>query len=351
MIMRELTYRAPGTYRQRAQLYPQAAERATARTSLTTLAPQICGVQYSIPNAFLIDRLKRLETAATHRKQSSRVISNRMKKRGSYDARLAEFRNVPAGSGLRGMRERAKQLGGNPAIRSNGKGTTVIATVPFVESRNGDGESVSKPPGGSSRRQTNSPSQSSWHVLDQLPETARHALPPIQAKEHMSYVESNLVPGETVIYQTRLHWIVMLGHMIVGIFLLALPGAVLLYYAFAHTEIDPRTLQIMKIGGIALIVGGGGAILVGMVRRSATEMAVTNRRVVIKTGLASRKTIEMMLNKVESIEVSEPAAGRMLGYGSIVVIGTGGTPEPFHKMAHPLEFRSQVQQQIEKLPR
>jgi signal transduction histidine kinase len=274
-----------------------------------------------------------------------------MKKSGSYDARLAEFHNVPAGSGLRGMRERAKQLGGNPAIRPNGKGTTVIATVPFVESGDGDGESVSEPPVGSPWQPTNSHSQSAQHKLEQLPGTAPHALPPIHSKDHMSYVESNLVPGETVIYQTRLHWIVMLGHMIMGIFLLALPGAVLLYYAFAHTEIDPRTLQIMKIGGIALIVGGVIVILVGMVRRSATEMAVTNRRVVIKTGLASRKTIEMMLNKVESIEVSEPAAGRMLGYGSIVVIGTGGTPEPFHKMAHPLEFRSQVQQQIEKLPR
>ena len=57
----------------------------------------------------------------------------------------------------------------------------------------------------------------------------------------------------------------------------------------------------------------------------------------------------MLLNKVESIEVSEMAFGRMLGYGTIVVIGTGGTPEPFQKVAHPLEFRSQVQQQIEKL--
>ena len=73
------------------------------------------------------------------------------------------------------------------------------------------------------------------------------------------------------------------------------------------------------------------AILLGMVRRNATEMAVTSRRVVIKMGLASRKTIEMLLNKVESIEVSETAFGRMLGYGTIVVIGTGGTPEPFTK--------------------
>jgi uncharacterized membrane protein YdbT with pleckstrin-like domain len=97
-----------------------------------------------------------------------------------------------------------------------------------------------------------------------------------------------------------------------------------------------------------LLIAGLGAILTGMVRRNATEMAVTTRRVVIKTGLTSRRTIEMLLNKVESIEVSETTFGRMLGYGSITVIGTGGTLEPFHDMDHPLVFRSQVQQQIEQ---
>ena len=165
----------------------------------------------------------------------------------------------------------------------------------------------------------------------------------------MSYLESNLVPGETVIYQTRLHWIVMLWHIVLGCLLLGLPGVLLLYYAFSQTGIESKNLHVMEGGGVALLVCGAVAILMGMVRRNATEMAVTNRRVVIKTGLVSRKTIEMLLNKVESIEVSETAFGRMLGYGTIVVIGTGGTPEPFHKVAHPLEFRSQVQQQIEKL--
>ena len=165
----------------------------------------------------------------------------------------------------------------------------------------------------------------------------------------MSYVESNLVSGETVIYQTRLHWIVMLGHIVLGCFVLALPGVFLLYYALSHTGIESRTLHIMEGGGVTLLVCGVVTILTGMVRRNATEMAVTNRRVVIKTGLVSRTTIEMLLNKVESIEVNETAFGRMLGYGTIVLVGTGGTPEPFHKVAHPLEFRSQVQQQIEKL--
>jgi uncharacterized membrane protein YdbT with pleckstrin-like domain len=91
------------------------------------------------------------------------------------------------------------------------------------------------------------------------------------------------------------------------------------------------------------------AIVAGMVRRNATEMAVTTRRVVIKQGLVDRKTIEMLLNKIETIEVSEPMVGRMLGYGSITMVGTGGTSEPFHKIAHPLQFRSEVQQQLEKL--
>jgi uncharacterized membrane protein YdbT with pleckstrin-like domain len=171
----------------------------------------------------------------------------------------------------------------------------------------------------------------------------------MREKKQMSYVETNLVPGETVMYQTRLHWIVMLWRVVLGCLLLALPGVLLLHYALSQTGIESQTLHIMEGGSVTLLVCGVAAILMGMVRRNATEMAVTNRRVVIKTGLGSRKTIEMLLNKVESIEVSETAIGRMLGYGTIVVIGTGGTSEPFHKVAHPLEFRSQVQQQIEKL--
>jgi acyl-coenzyme A synthetase/AMP-(fatty) acid ligase len=175
------------------------------------------------------------------------------------------------------------------------------------------------------------------------------AWPSDSGVEQMSYVESNLVPGETVIYQTRLHWIVMLGHLFVGCLLLGLPGVLLLYYAFSEHSMDINTLRLTEGGGVALLVCGAVVILMGMMRRNATEMAVTSRRVVIKTGLMSRKTIEMLLNKVESIEVSETTFGRMLGYGTIVMIGTGGTSDPFRKVAHPLEFRSHVQQQIENL--
>ncbi len=165
----------------------------------------------------------------------------------------------------------------------------------------------------------------------------------------MSYIESHLVEGETVIYQTRLHWVVMLGHIILGCFVLGLPGVFLLYYAATQPATEGGNMRVMAVGGTILLICGVAAIVMGMVRRNATEMALTNRRVVIKTGIVGRTTIEMLLNKVESIEVNETAFGRMMGYGTIVVVGTGGTPEPFHKVDHPLEFRSQVQQQIEKL--
>jgi Bacterial PH domain len=165
----------------------------------------------------------------------------------------------------------------------------------------------------------------------------------------MSYIDANLISGESVVYQTRLHWIVMLRHILLGILLFGACGALLSFFLPNRPRFADNTSHLMEGGAAALFAAGVIAILAGMVRRSATEMALTTRRVVVKQGLVSRQTIEILLNKVEAIEVSEPTLGRMLGYGSITVIGTGGTSEPFHKVAHPLKFRSEVQQQLEKL--
>ena len=164
----------------------------------------------------------------------------------------------------------------------------------------------------------------------------------------MSYIEASLVPGETVVYQTRLHWVVMLRHILLGLFLLAGSGA-LLSYVLHHPGLGITSEHLAEGGAAALLACAILALIAGAVRRNATEMAVTTRRVVVKQGLMSRKTVEMLLNKIETIEVSEPMVGRMLGYGSITMVGTGGTSEPFHKIAHPLQFRGAVQQQLEKL--
>ncbi|HEX4050528.1 MAG TPA: PH domain-containing protein [Steroidobacteraceae bacterium] len=166
----------------------------------------------------------------------------------------------------------------------------------------------------------------------------------------MSYITSTLIPGEKIIYRTRLHWVVMFGHLVLGCLFLAGAGALAYFYWLKRTIYGVDTLHLIEGGVAALFLAGFVTLLIGMVRRNATEMAVTNRRVVIKQGLASRRTVEMLLSKIETIEVTESATGRIMGYGTILVIGTGGTSEPFSKIAHPLEFRSEVLQQLEKLP-
>jgi uncharacterized membrane protein YdbT with pleckstrin-like domain len=75
-------------------------------------------------------------------------------------------------------------------------------------------------------------------------------------------------------------------------------------------------------------------------------VAVSSKRVLIKSGFINRKSIEVLLPKIESIGVDESGLGRILGYGSVIVRGTGGTFETFDRIAHPNEFRQQVQQQI-----
>ena len=126
------------------------------------------------------------------------------------------------------------------------------------------------------------------------------------------------------------------------IFGVLLGGAGVAIYIYRN-DLIWATAALVAIAAIILILAG--------IRRSSTEMAVTNRRVIIKTGIMSRRSLEIMLPKVESIGIDESAGGRMLGYGTVTIHGTGGTPEPFRLIAHPSEFRKQVQQQIDNAMR
>ncbi len=122
----------------------------------------------------------------------------------------------------------------------------------------------------------------------------------------MGYIEKSLMPGEEVAYRASLHWIVFVS----------LKALLTLFIA-------------------------------PLVQRATSEFAVTNRRVVVKVGLVSRKTIELNLEKVESIGVEQTILGRILDYGTIVIIGTGGTREPFRGIRDPLGFRRAVNQASE----
>ena len=155
----------------------------------------------------------------------------------------------------------------------------------------------------------------------------------------MSYVSENLMPGEQVEYEAHVHWIVYV------------PAAFLLVIAivFFVFGTNPDASFANAFGVFFLVVTFVGA-MAAYVRKASSEFAVTNRRVLIKVGLLSRHTLELLLHKVEGVGVDQTLIGRMLGFGSIVVTGTGGTKERFDNITNPLAFRRHVQNHATPLP-
>ena len=143
----------------------------------------------------------------------------------------------------------------------------------------------------------------------------------------MSYVEENLMKGEQVVYQTSLHWFVYAVPIV-----MTLLGLVMF-------------LARPAVGLVFLILAGVVGLGVWLMVSNA-EFAVTNRRVIMKTGWLNRRSLELLLAKIESISVEQGLGGKLCGYGTIVVSGTGGSHEPFKNIADPFEFRKQVQEQI-----
>jgi uncharacterized membrane protein YdbT with pleckstrin-like domain len=125
-----------------------------------------------------------------------------------------------------------------------------------------------------------------------------------------SYINNNLIKDEILVFETKYHWIIYFR-----IFTLILASATCgLYFIYVY------------------------------IKQIKSEFGITNKRLIIKTGVLSRKTLELNLSKIESVNVNQSILGRILGYGSIGVIGTGGTKEYFVSIKNPLEFRRKFQE-------
>ena len=146
----------------------------------------------------------------------------------------------------------------------------------------------------------------------------------------MRYIEQNLMNGENVLYRGNLHWIVFLWPVIWFII------AIMLFSGGGETA---------SVGGLFILISIITGI-VSLINFKTSEFGITNKRVIVKVGFIRRNSIEVLLNKVEGIQVSQGILGRILGFGSITVGGTGGTKDPFHKISAPLKFRKKAQEQI-----
>lgn len=150
----------------------------------------------------------------------------------------------------------------------------------------------------------------------------------------MGYAQKNLMENERVVHVARPHgvifiWSVLFASGAVGALIAAAGGV-------------PHALW-----GAALLAGCGVVTLVPpLLRFSSSEFAVTSKRLIVKTGVFHVHSIDTLLTKVEAVSVDQGLVGRLLGYGTVTITGTGGTKESFHGIPKPLLFRMKVQEQI-----
>ena len=129
----------------------------------------------------------------------------------------------------------------------------------------------------------------------------------------MGYIQDSLSDGEQVKELFRLHWFAKVP-MIVWI-VLAIP-----------------TL------GLTLLL----AIWEWLKLRSI-EQGVTNKRVIFKTGIVSRKSEEMKISSIETVEIVQSVMGRVFGFGTVVVTGRGISNLVFKNVNDPMDVKRKIE--------
>ncbi len=162
----------------------------------------------------------------------------------------------------------------------------------------------------------------------------------------MLYIQESLLPDEKLVFSSRPHWIVFGPSVVVLVF-----AGVIWHYLSQYFGNQP----IWHNYSFAAILGGLFALcgvvmcLRALLFFTTSEYAVTDRRVVMKMGWLSRDAVEIFLQRVEALNVSQSVLGRILNYGTVIVIGTGGTSDYYPSVPRPMEFHRTVQQQMNAL--
>jgi hypothetical protein len=151
----------------------------------------------------------------------------------------------------------------------------------------------------------------------------------------MGYAERTLQPGETIAYRARLHWVIYLAGMVLALVAAALAITAVLIHG------DQLRIGILLLAAVALFLALFRLIRAWIVAAN-TEIIVTSRRVIYKVGFIARNTVEMNLDKVESVLVQQGLIGRALDFGTVIVRGVGAGLEPIPNIDHPLQLHRHI---------
>jgi uncharacterized membrane protein YdbT with pleckstrin-like domain len=151
----------------------------------------------------------------------------------------------------------------------------------------------------------------------------------------MRYIDQVLQPGERILQVTSISRV---GY-IRGIAFLV--GALVIWCLTVIA--DPPGIKFAgRIAALLLIAIGLYVIALTWWRRFTTEVAVTDRRVIYAVGFFNRHTVEMNMDKIESVDVEQHLPARLFNYGDIVIRGTGESREILREIDDPLDFRSHI---------
>jgi uncharacterized membrane protein YdbT with pleckstrin-like domain len=151
------------------------------------------------------------------------------------------------------------------------------------------------------------------------------------------YIDEILQPGEKVLYSTNAHWIFYLPAIVAWIVALAL-----LILSSTVGVVAPALVLVGWAAAAVIAVAALYFTIKAWFHRLSTETDVTDRRVVHKTGFINRRTFEMSLDKVESVDVNQSVMGRILNYGDVTILGVGEGKQTIATIASPLAFRSAI---------
>ena len=152
----------------------------------------------------------------------------------------------------------------------------------------------------------------------------------------MSYVQQVIQSGERILAVGKLHWIVYMPALLLAL------GALVVFLFAAGLESGTGFRFAVQIVADLILAAAAVFFVREWFHQWITELAVTDRRVIFKTGFIRRRTVEMNMDKVETVDVDQSILGRILGYGTIHVLGTGSGIEHLRQVAHPLELRSAI---------
>ena len=149
------------------------------------------------------------------------------------------------------------------------------------------------------------------------------------------YIDHILQPGEKVLYSTNAHWVFYLPAIAAWI------AALVLLILSRSTTAEGLVLLCLSASAVVALVALYWTAKAWF-HRWTTETDVTNLRIVHKTGFIKRRTFEMALDKVESVDVNQSILGRILNYGDVTILGVGEGKETIRTIAEPLAFRNSI---------